>query len=191
MAPSFGTVRSFLTSGTLASALVFGSLAVEATEKEEATENEDSTDGEKAAEWVKDATAVKTPKAPARGMIQGRQFTVEKATISDSGILVLREGKEFFADLELMIFTFEHDEEKLPGKTFRFDVAPLAKSPHIHMKWREDGEGVPSSEVFMSKYSLTLEFGQPTKEGLPGSIYLCLPDEKKSFVAGTFLATKK
>ena len=43
----------------------------------------------------------------------------------------------------------------------------------------------------MKDYSLVLEFGEPTKKGLPGKIYLCLPDEEKSFVAGTFVATKK
>ena len=177
-----GSLRTFLSSGALASALVFGNLAVEAAEEEA---------DKKEAAWIEDVTKAKAPDTPAKGKIKGTDFTVEKATLQGGGILVLRQGKEFFADLELMIFTFEHDEEKLPGKTFKFDAAPVGASPHIHMKWRENGKNIPSSKVFMSKYSLTLEFGKPTKKGLPGTIYLCLPDEEKSFVAGTFVATSK
>ncbi len=163
-----------------ASVLALGALAAGA-EKDEAG---------KSPSWTKDVSKVAVPDVPAQGMIHGRKFVVEKATISQAGILTLRQGKKFFADLEFMIFTFVHDEDKIPGTTFNF--APSRKfGPHIHLKHMEKDANIPKSEIFMNKYTLKLELGEESQDGIPGKIYLCLPDEKKSFVAGTFTAVKE
>ena len=41
---------------------------------------------------------------------------------------------------------------------------------------------------YANGYAITLEFGKRDKGKLPGRIYLCLPDETKSYIAGTFQA---
>jgi len=46
----------------------------------------------------------------------------------------------------------------------------------------------PESQLYTAKYALRLEFGQESGGKLPGKLYLCLPDESKSCVAGTFTA---
>lgn len=144
----------------------------------------------KEVQWKKDVSKTEVPEVPAQGMINGRKLVVEKATISSAGILTLRQGKEFFADLEFMIFTFVHDEEKLPGTTF--NLAPSKEfGPHIYVKHMAEGDRIPKSEVFMNDYTLKLELGEETEKGIPGKIYLCVPDDKKSFVAGTFTAVKE
>jgi len=39
---------------------------------------------------------------------------------------------------------------------------------------------------YVEGYAMRLEFGKESDGKVPGKIYLCLPDEGKSFVAGTF-----
>jgi hypothetical protein len=40
----------------------------------------------------------------------------------------------------------------------------------------------------MKKYAMRLQFKEKQNGALPGDIYLSLPDDSKSFVAGTFMA---
>lgn len=141
--------------------------------------------------WAEDVSKAEIPDRPAEGMISGEKFVVEKATCG-SGILTLRQGDDFFPDRAFMIFTFVHDDEELPGKIFT--VAHSEKfvggAPHIHLKFKEGDANLPESEVFMKGYSMRLELGEATPEGIPGRIYLCVPGGKKSFVAGSFLVVK-
>ena len=60
--------------------------------------------------------------------------------------------------------------------------------PHVHLSWRENGQELPKTKIFMSDYQLNLEFDRATKDGLAGRIVLTTPDEKKSTVNGTFTA---
>ena len=56
----------------------------------------------------------------------------------------------------------------------------------MHSK-SSDGEIDVTSKVM--GYSLRLEFDEVADDGtLPGRIYLCYPDDEKSYVAGTFRA---
>jgi len=57
------------------------------------------------------------------------------------------------------------------------------------MKWKPDNNSdlVPKVEVFMDKYAMRLDFGQAAANGkIPARIYLCVPDQHKSYVAGNF-----
>jgi hypothetical protein len=56
------------------------------------------------------------------------------------------------------------------------------------MKYRVEGKDIPETEVFMKGYAMRLEFGEAQGGVLPGKIYLCLPDQEKSFMAGAFSA---
>ena len=51
----------------------------------------------------------------------------------------------------------------------------------------EDGVGGQTGrESFDGGYAMRLEFSALANNRLPGKIYLCTPDEMKSYVAGTF-----
>lgn len=126
------------------------------------------------------------PDAPATGAVHGRRFIVERAILDDAGILELREGAKFFADRSMVLFLFTNEGESLAGRTFQ--AAPgESLDLHVHMKYVEEGESLPETEMFMDGYAVYLAFDEAT-EGAPlhGRIYLALPDEKKSWVAGTF-----
>jgi hypothetical protein len=140
--------------------------------------------------WRDDLDHVEVPGTAAKGMIHGEKFTLESAVL-ENGVLTIRDGKDFFPDHALMIFLFLKKGETAAGKIFNITRASGFSSPHVHMKWRAEGEDVPKTEMFMDDYVMRLEFGVMENGRLPGKIYVCLPDEMKSFVGGTFRAEIK
>jgi len=140
--------------------------------------------------WRDDVANIEIPAIPAEGIAHGRNIKVEKATIQN-GILELRQGQDFFPDHSFMIFTFLDEKEIAPGKTIIVKPSDGLGGPHIHFKYKVSRKDMPETEMFMEKFAMKLEFTDTAGNQVRGKIYLCLPDEKKSFVAGTFRADKK
>ena len=140
--------------------------------------------------WRKDVTKEAIPTLPVQGMAHGVKFKIEKASIQN-GILTLRQGKEFFADQEFVIFTFLKEGETLEGKKFKVKTDDGFGAPHIHFKYKVEGSRLPKSEIFSKGHTMKLEFGKASAKKISGKIYLCLPDKAKSFVAGSFEAEMK
>lgn len=136
--------------------------------------------------WKEDVTGVPISSSPACGMAHGTPFTVEKASLQN-GILSLRKGKEFFADQEFMIFLFLKKGETIDGKTYTMKHDGNF-GPHVHFKYKVEGNSVPETKMFMKDYAMQLGFGKIKDKKVTGKIYLCLPDEAKSYVEGTFVA---
>jgi hypothetical protein len=63
------------------------------------------------------------------------------------------------------------------------DETPGPKVPEILVKATKD-----NLRLFPNGYALTLQVGTRQNWKLPGNIYLCLPDEEKTVLAGTFFA---
>jgi uncharacterized membrane protein YjgN (DUF898 family)/Tfp pilus assembly protein PilF len=137
--------------------------------------------------WTMDLNNMNIPVTPASGKIHGRAFNVEKAKV-ENNILTLRQGKDFLPDRAVTIFMFLKKGEVLEGRTFNISTDHGFGAPHIHMKWRDGGKNSPETKVFMKKYAMRLQFKEKQNGALPGDIYLSLPDDSKSFVAGTFMA---
>jgi hypothetical protein len=135
--------------------------------------------------WTMKLADVEIPSEPVTGRIHGQPFKLEKVVL-EGGFLKLIEGKDFFADREMDIVIFENDLTRLSGRTFTVPKQEFGGNPHIYMKWKEAGRGVPEQRSFLDHYALRLEFGQLSGGALPGKVYLCVPDLAKSFVVGTF-----
>jgi hypothetical protein len=137
---------------------------------------------------VVQTAAAAIPAGNARGMVNGTAFSLEKATIQ-GGILKLRQGSDFFADREFVIFLFlkgqAPDGRRIVGTGEDFS------NPHVHLSYKIEAKGVPKTEIFMKGYQITLEFGQRSGNRLPGRIDLRLPDKAGSFVSGAFEAEVK
>lgn len=141
------------------------------------------------------------PDQPASGSMQGAPFTPDYAAI-EGGVLTLQQGDEPLAT-EVTIFLFTQPWEVPAGASFKIVPRPLAglfpepqgaptpNVPHVRVHWRESGQHARRSRDFSEGYTLTLELGQERDGKLPGKIYLGLPDDDKSFVAGTFDAQIK
>jgi hypothetical protein len=143
-----------------------------------------------AAGWTLQLKSAKTPAGPVTGRIKGRDFNSEKVSL-ENGFLSFRQGADFFADLEMSVGLSVNFPAELSGKTF---TVPIPKqesggNPNIWMKWKSNGKDVPEQKSWMEGYAMQLEFGRMLNGKLPGKIYLCVPDEEKSFIRGTFEVT--
>jgi hypothetical protein len=130
------------------------------------------------------------PDRPAAGRLSGKTFTPDRVELHGR-TLTLRQGKDFFADLEVAIDL--RGDDKTPPTPVKLTVRPDQKwtdrtVPSLATKVR-DGQSLPKTEFIRDGYALTLELGGRDKGEVPGKIYLCLPDDQKSYLAGTFRAT--
>lgn len=135
-----------------------------------------------------------TADRPAGGVIHGKTFIVERGTFEE-GVLTLRQGKDFFADIEIILFLSPRQKHELPaGKTITVtsESAKNESVPAILIKWKEGNEKMPkSSEWFRRDYTMTLAFGEEQRNTLLGKINISLPDAMHSHVEGTFTANIK
>ena len=145
-----------------------------------------------AAEWTTDLEKMTFPQARAVGKLGGKPFQPDRVEFQ-GGILRLRTGKEFFADQEVQLFFFLPSKEvsHLVGK--KFHVKPTQQpgegtTVHVHASVKKEGENVPKTEMYLDKFALKVEFDELKDDQLPGRIYLSLPDQDKSLLAGTFVA---
>lgn len=136
-----------------------------------------------------DVTGQPIPDKPATGRINGKDFKVEKAVLENS-VLTLRQGKDFFADFEFMVFLFGQDG-KFEGKTITVKPNQDSTTAHIHKGYKVEGKNLPETEIITEKYTMKIEFGTAKDGKIPGKIHLRLPDETGSFVVGTFEAEIK
>jgi len=135
-----------------------------------------SVEADVKAEWTMDVNSMKFPKGPASGKVTGNEFKLEWAKYNGETLNI----KEVGGRTQFIIFLFLAKGETLDGKIFT--IAPDMqnnKNPHIHIHARTKAWALPNN------YAMRLEFG-PTKDGkTTGKIYLCLPGEDKTYIAGT------
>jgi tetratricopeptide (TPR) repeat protein len=157
-------------------------------EREKAVEKETSLKPSLAI-WKQDLKDAEIPGVPARGMINGEVFMAESSKF-ENGILTFHDGKDFLQSHAVTVFLFLKGESP-DGKSYNIESSSGFGSPHVHMKWRQKNSKTPKSRVFMKGYSMRLEFGKTQDGKLPGKIYLCMPDEMRSYLAGSFTAIVK
>jgi len=131
------------------------------------------------------ASSVTISKTAVAGQIHGQPFRLDTAEFKASTILELKQGKDFFPELGLVIFLFT--EGPLDGKSFSYVAG--GSNPHLHVKWRKAGASVPETDIKTDGYQLQLQFGQRQGQTLPGKIYACIPGTDGSKITGTFSAT--
>jgi len=135
--------------------------------------------------WTLELSNAVIPEANAAGSIHGNGFSCERSTLQ-GGNLGLRQGATWPPDLGLNIHLVAQQGEELSGKTI---VIPpdRPKVPRVMLRWKDD-QNQPRTEDFHSGYALRLVFGQAANGRMPGQLFLGLPDESKSVVAGSFNA---
>jgi DNA-directed RNA polymerase subunit RPC12/RpoP len=136
--------------------------------------------------WTLDLTNAVIPDAIAVGRVQGHGFKLGRATLQ-GGTLSFRQGKDWPPDLGITITLFAHHPEELSGKTIKVWPERPSPVPKVVLRWKDDRRNPCSSDI-RSGYAMQLSFGNPSDGKIPGSIYICLPDDEKTFIAGRFLA---
>ncbi|HWD19478.1 MAG TPA: hypothetical protein VHB20_09365 [Verrucomicrobiae bacterium] len=142
------------------------------------------------ADWTLDAAAAKIPNGRVHGMISGAEFKVDTVRLDPNGlnsVLAFQEGVGTAADHEMFIYLNVNNNENLAGRSWSVTRDMKGKdAPAIIKRWTANPKYAPLSKTFNSGYALRLEFGQPTRDWLPGRIYLALPDTNQTVLAGSF-----
>jgi hypothetical protein len=125
------------------------------------------------------------PALPVAGRIHGKDFIVERAAFQN-GSLTLRWGTRGGMEFGAIINFSGAQPEELAGKTINV-TTNAEKAARVTLRWK-DTDGKVQKENYDGDYALHLEFGALEKNRLPGKIYLCLPDDEKSYLLGTFNA---
>jgi hypothetical protein len=127
--------------------------------------------------WTTDLDKMSFPNHPARGEVHGTNFTFRSATYRPPNLRINSTNHQL-VELRGVGDTIE-------GKSYEIHATDTDKAnPRVRILW--DEEGASSSVVFSKGYAMRLEFGQAVNGVVSGKIYVCLPDDSKSHIAGTF-----
>jgi uncharacterized membrane protein YjgN (DUF898 family)/Tfp pilus assembly protein PilF len=140
--------------------------------------------------WRRDLTGAEIPEDSAEGMINGESFAVDEADIQN-GVLSLRQGSDVPAEWEFVVSLSLKKGESAEGKTYTVSSSAGSGVPRVQMKWLDEETQAVKTETFTKGYAMRLEFEKLEQGRLSGKIYLCVPDEAKSYVAGAFTAEMK
>ncbi len=140
--------------------------------------------------WTLDLTNAVFPDQAAAGKIHGKDFVCRQAVLQD-GLLVLRSERGWGPAMAANVFVSTNAfstnaAEILSGRSFEVGTNHAGFAPGVSLFWREGDLRV--IQMFTNGFAMKLEFGKISSNKLPGKIYLCLPDETRSCVAGTFAA---
>ncbi len=137
--------------------------------------------------WKLDLSAEDFPEQPAAGKVHGFEFVAGNVSVQNGVITFHQSGGHHPA--QVVIFTFLKNGESLAGKSWDISVGvpddPDSTKPRVNLRWK-NGKNFKSS-AYADGYALKLEFTDAQPDGeIPGNIYLCLPDDERSYVAGSF-----
>lgn len=136
--------------------------------------------------WSGDLKKVTIPEKGVAGALRGQGFQMTRATLQ-GGNLTLRQGKGSPPELAVAVVFPARRGEALSGKDVSVAVEQGPPRPRVVMRWKDES-GKGASKTFTNGYALKVEFGMASGGRMPGKIYLALPDEEKSVVAGSFEA---
>jgi len=134
--------------------------------------------------WTLNVNAVGTPAMPAGGKVHGRSFTAGRMVLNKDGLTI--RTADFPPEAGVTIYLRPDPIESLYGKSLVFEPN-TPQAPAVYLRWK-NAQGQESDDVKNSGYALRIEFGNPVSNHIPGKIYLCTPDEFKSYVVGDFNA---
>ncbi len=137
--------------------------------------------------WNLDLSTNNFPDYAAKGAIASSEYLVDGARI-DGSVLSLIQGSGGPPEREFIIYLSLHQGETLEGLSVT--VAPEQKTgvPRILQRWKADGKPALQSKSYAFGYAMKLELGKLNNNTIPGKIYLSVPDDDHSFLAGTFSA---
>ncbi len=142
-------------------------------------------------EWTLDVEAMKIPKSKANGWLAGTNFTPDNAFLDISGsrhTLTLRQGTNFYADRELVIFLRLKTGQAITNSVWTVAKDERTGVPSVVKRSKTNPRSAPQAKSFANGYAMKLEFGKSADGIIPGKIYAALPDPEQSVVAGRFNA---
>lgn len=134
--------------------------------------------------WNLDLARAVYPDADPAGTLRGEVVTCNRSTLT-GGAFNFRQAGRGPAELSVTIQFYTRHPEELRGKTVNITTNAIP-TPRVVLRWKEGKEG--RSQVFTNGYALKMELGEIVSNHMTGKIYLSLPDEAQSHIAGSFSA---
>lgn len=118
------------------------------------------------------------------GELYGQPFQPHYGELID-GVLVLREGRDFFAQRELRI-ALPRSLVSQAVKTLRLDVLPqdTGNLPEIEIMWLQAEQTLPEARRLSRGYTLHLDLLRQGPNKLQGDFHLVLPPHFKTSMSG-------
>jgi len=129
-----------------------------------------------ASSWTLDVSQAAFPDQPAGGKVHGMHFALKTATLKGTNL-------KFNSENGLSLEIFDLDGP-VAGQSYEVRPADSGANPRVKMTWNEGD--VTKAATYSKGYGMKLQFTGVVKRKVSGKIYLCLPDDSKSYVAGTF-----
>lgn len=125
--------------------------------------------------WTMDLANAAYPQGAASGRVHGADFTVGSCLFKNGDLKITSAG-----DKTLFVIIRGLDDD---AQGHRYELSPFQSgNVQVYVHWSENGQG--RSQSFAGAYALKLEFGNIAERKMPAQIYLCLPDDDKSYLAG-------
>lgn len=184
----WGYAAGFLVAGTVcALGFAFFGEKLWSTRKKEVEESqvrfEEKLKNPKVPAWTLDPSAAIMSRRPLSGMINGQPFTCDRAVLRGTN-LVFRQGSGSPPELAITISLLQAVTNALQVRVASTDPPPV---PQVVVRSKnENGQAV--NKIYKSGCLITLVLDAPVSNIISGKVYVAVPDESQSFVAGTFSA---
>jgi hypothetical protein len=126
--------------------------------------------------WTSDVSKAAFPDHPADGKVHGMHFALKSAALRGPNLRLISENGP-----SLEIFGLD---QPVAGQSYEIQPADSSANPRVKLAWNEGD--VIHAATYGKGYGMKLQFAQVVNRKISGKIYLCLPDDSKSYVAGTF-----
>lgn len=133
--------------------------------------------------WTLNLAEAVIPDKPATGRLAGKGFVQDRATFRGA-VLSLRQGEGWPPDAGVSITFFS---DKVAGMTLEVPPDRPPPAPRVTVRWRDE-QSQPTNVTLRTGYALKVTFGEIREGQLPGKIFLAFPDDRHSYIAGTFTA---
>ena len=138
--------------------------------------------------WNIDEPQQEIAAAPLKGEIFGRPFKLGEATFNNVAMTLSSDGKQgYWPESELIIFA----DLTADQKEWLITPASGHNSPHIHMRFTKEGQDFPGTLMYTGEYSMHLSVVKATDDTATIRLHVSLPDYKKSYLVGEFVATRQ
>jgi hypothetical protein len=133
-----------------------------------------------ASAWTMDVKDAQMPDGPVSGQIHGQNFEFKRA--------ILRGGSLKFTSADGAEYVLLRGlGTNIANHSFEVTTNSSSDNPKVEIAWDENGQ--KNTQSFDSNYAMELKFAAAQKRKIHGQIYLCLPDDSRSYLAGTFTIT--
>lgn len=143
--------------------------------------------------WSLDPAELHVPDSPVRGRMTTCPSFLPSSIRQYSHTLEFEQGDFTHGNWKMIIdipkFNFTEEAENIRLREGPEKGNDRIKTPSVRLSWRTENGLRYGNEDFKGGFVLLLETGTMTDGAVPARIYVCLPDESKSLLAGTFSIT--